>query len=194
MARTHVISNQHTSPIALAKSTAIGRKAMTYRNGFMRIGTAASQALSTSTISPITSPYGRASLRLRLLHDIVEVFGSPCGTNPTPSSCPRVGVRRHPLTVFTTRPGGDAMKRSMLVLTIAACAAIASPSTTSARLSDLTETRQAQPNYAQYYHGPYRRHVRRVYRRAYRRAYYGYPYYYGGYYRPYSYGGYYRPY
>ena len=194
MARTHVISNQHTSPIALAKSTAIGRKAMTYRNGFMRIGTAASQALSTSTISPITSPYGRASLRLRLLHDIVEVFGSPCGTNPTPSSCPRVGVRRHPLTVFTTRPGGDAMKRSMLVLAIAACAAIASPSTTSARLSDLTETRQAQPNYAQYYYGPYRRHVRRVYRRAYRRAYYGYPYYYGGYYRPYSYGGYYNPY
>src|SRR6516225_10105432 len=29
---------------------------------------------------------------------------------------------------------------------------------------------------AQYYYGPYRRHVRRVYRRAYRRAYYGYPY------------------
>src|SRR5215510_4565891 len=146
----------------------------------MRIGTAASQALSTSTISPITGPYGRAS----------------CGTNPTPSSCPRVGVRRHPLTVFTTRPGGDAMKRSMLVLAIAACAAIASPSTTSARLSDLTETRQAQPNYAQYYYGPYRRHVRRVYRRAYRRAYYGYggyyPYSYGGY-SPYSYGGYYRP-
>src|SRR5262249_5822296 len=26
---------------------------------------------------------------------------------------------------------------------------------------------------AQYYYGPYRRHVRRVYRRAYRRAYYG---------------------
>jgi len=74
------------------------------------------------------------------------------------------------------------MKRSMLVLAIAACAAIASPSTTSARLSDLTtETRQAQPNYAQYYYyGPYRRHVRRVYRRAYRRGYYGYPYYYGG--------------
>src|SRR5262245_59300884 len=44
---------------------------------------------------------------------------------------------------------------------------------------------------AQYYYGPYRRHVRRVYRRAYRRAYYGYPYSYGGYYRPYSYGGYY---
>src|SRR5215471_10379779 len=47
---------------------------------------------------------------------------------------------------------------------------------------------------AQYYYGPYRRHVRRVYRRAYRRAYYGgYPYSYGGYYggyRPYSYGGY----
>ena len=39
---------------------------------------------------------------------------------------------------------------------------------------------------AQYYYGPYRRHVRRVYRRAYRRAYYGG--YYGGY--PYSYGGY----
>src|SRR5262249_16845981 len=68
MARTHMISNQHTSPIALAKSTAIGRKAMTYRNGFMRIGTAASEALSTSTISPITGTYGRASLRLRLLH------------------------------------------------------------------------------------------------------------------------------
>src|SRR6516162_6722736 len=31
---------------------------------------------------------------------------------------------------------------------------------------------------AQYYYGPYRRHVRRVYRRAYRRAYYGG--YYGG--------------
>src|SRR5262249_30705537 len=52
---------------------------------------------------------------------------------------------------------------------------------------------------AQYYYGPYRRHVRRVYRRAYRRAYYGYPYSYGGYYPysyggyPYSYGGYYRP-
>ena len=45
---------------------------------------------------------------------------------------------------------------------------------------------------AQYYYGPYRRHVRRVYRRAYRRAYYGYPYSYGGY-SPYSYGGYYRP-
>ena len=42
------------------------------------------------------------------------------------------------------------------------------------------ETRQAQPNYAQYYYGPYRRHARRVYRRAYRRAYYGYPYSYGG--------------
>jgi hypothetical protein len=41
MARTHMISNQHTSPIALAKSTAIGRKAMTYRNGFMRIDTLA---------------------------------------------------------------------------------------------------------------------------------------------------------
>ena len=72
------------------------------------------------------------------------------------------------------------MKRSMLVLAIAACAAIASPSPTSARLSDLTaETTQAQPNYA-YYYGPYRRHVRRVYRRDYRRAYYGYPYSYGG--------------
>jgi hypothetical protein len=42
---------------------------------------------------------------------------------------------------------------------------------------------------AQYYYGPYRRHVRRVYRRAYRRAYYGYPYSYGGY-SPYSYGAY----
>ncbi len=53
------------------------------------------------------------------------------------------------------------MKRSMLVLAIAACAAVATPSTTSARLSDLTETTQAQPNYAQHYYGPYRRHVRR---------------------------------
>jgi len=94
------------------------------------------------------------------------------------------------------------MKRSLLVLlAIAACATIASPSTTSARLGDLTETTQAQPNYVQYYYGPYRRHVRRVYRRAYRHAYYPYyyggyfnPYTYGGYYRPYSYGGYYRPY
>src|SRR5262249_38567659 len=43
---------------------------------------------------------------------------------------------------------------------------------------------------AQYYYGPYRRHVRRVYRRAYRRA--GYPYSYGGY--PNSYGGYQNPY
>jgi len=96
------------------------------------------------------------------------------------------------------------MKRSMLVLAIAACAAIATPSKTEARLSDLIETTQAQPNYAQYYYGPYRRHVRRVYRRAYRRAYYGYggysPYTYGGYspytyggYSPYSYGGYNTP-
>src|SRR5262245_931574 len=88
------------------------------------------------------------------------------------------------------------MKRSMLVLAIAACAAIATPSKTAARLSDLIETTQAQPNYAQYYYGPYRRHVRRVYRRAYRRAYYGYPYSYGGYYGgyyPYSHLGYYRP-
>jgi hypothetical protein len=93
------------------------------------------------------------------------------------------------------------MKRSMMLgLAIAACAAIATPSQTAARLSDLLETTQAQPNYVQYYYGPYRRHVRRVYRRAYRRAYYGYPYSYGGYspysyggYSPYSYGGYYRP-
>src|SRR5215510_6461109 len=35
--RTHIISNQPASPIALAKSTAIGPKAMRYRNGFMRI-------------------------------------------------------------------------------------------------------------------------------------------------------------
>ena len=85
------------------------------------------------------------------------------------------------------------MKRSMMLgLAIAACAAIATPSQTAARLSDLLETTQAQPNYVQYYYGPYRRHVRRVYRRAYRRAYYGYPYSYGGY-SPYSYGGYYRP-
>ena len=87
------------------------------------------------------------------------------------------------------------MKRSILVLAISACAAIVIPSKAEARLSDLTETTQAQqPNYAQYYYGPYRRHVRRVYRRAYRRAYYGYPYYYGGYYNPYTYGGYYRSY
>jgi hypothetical protein len=46
----------------------------------------------------------------------------------------------------------------MLVLAIAACAATATPSQTAARLSDLTETTQAQPNYAQYYYGPYRRH------------------------------------
>src|SRR5215467_8931382 len=38
---------------------------------------------------------------------------------------------------------------------------------------------------AQYYYGPYRRHVRRVYRRAYRRA--GYPYSYGGYPNSYPY-------
>jgi hypothetical protein len=85
------------------------------------------------------------------------------------------------------------MKRYMLVLAIVAYASIASPSATSARLSDLTpETRQAQPNYA-YYYGPYRRHVRRVYRRAYRRAYYGGGYY-GGYHRPYYRSYYYGPY
>jgi hypothetical protein len=85
--------------------------------------------------------------------------------------------------------GSDVMRRSMLVLAIAACAALATPSTTSARLSDLTaETTQTQPNYT-YYYGPYRRHVRRVYRRAYRRAYYG-----GGYYRPYYRSYYYGPY
>ena len=79
------------------------------------------------------------------------------------------------------------MKRSPLVLAIAACAALASSSTTSAQLSDLMETTQApQPNYAQYWFGPYRRHVRRIYRKAYRRAYYGYPYSYSGYYRPYA--------
>src|SRR5262249_56292100 len=44
---------------------------------------------------------------------------------------------------------------------------------------------------AQYYYGPYRRHVRRVYRRAYRRAYYGYPYSYGGRCTPTSFMGYY---
>jgi hypothetical protein len=44
------------------------------------------------------------------------------------------------------------MKRYMLVLAIAACAAIAAPSATSARLSDLAaEIAQAQPNYAYYY-------------------------------------------
>src|SRR6516164_1522537 len=46
---------------------------------------------------------------------------------------------------------------------------------------------------AQYYYGPYRRHVRRVYRRAYRRGYYG-GYYGGGYYRPYYRSYYYGPY
>src|SRR5262249_20707947 len=35
--RTHIISNQQASPITLAKSTAIGPKAMRYRNGLMRI-------------------------------------------------------------------------------------------------------------------------------------------------------------
>src|SRR5262249_15503088 len=93
-------------------------------------------------------------------------------------------------------------KSTMLGLAIAACAAMAIPSAASGRLADLVETRQAQPNYVQYY-APYRRHVRRVYRRAYRRAYYGYPYSYGGYggyspysyrgYSPYLYGGYYPP-
>ena len=37
MARTDTISNQQASPIALAKSTASGPKAMRYRNGLMRI-------------------------------------------------------------------------------------------------------------------------------------------------------------
>ena len=37
MARTHMISNQQASPIALAKSTVSGPKAMRYRNGFMRM-------------------------------------------------------------------------------------------------------------------------------------------------------------
>ena len=79
------------------------------------------------------------------------------------------------------------MRRALIVLAFAACAAVATSSPTAARLTDLTtETRQAQPNYAQYYYGPYRRHVRRVYRRSYRRAYYGG--YYGGY-SPYYYGG-----
>jgi|SRR6516225_2053234 len=95
------------------------------------------------------------------------------------------------------------MRRTLIVLAFAACAAVATSSPTAARLSDLaTETRQAQPNYAQYYYGPYRRHVRRVYRRSYRRAYYGgyspyyggYSSYYGGYSPYYSGGGYYRPY
>ena len=36
-ARTHIISNQPASAIALAKSTAIGPKAMRYRKGFTRI-------------------------------------------------------------------------------------------------------------------------------------------------------------
>ena len=72
-------------------------------------------------------------------------------------------------------------KSTMLGLAIAASAAVAIPSATSARLADVVETTQAQPNYAQYRYGPYRWHVRRVYRRAYRRAYYGYPYSYGGY-------------
>jgi hypothetical protein len=38
-ARTHIISKQQASPIALPNSTAIGPKAMRYRNGFTRIVT-----------------------------------------------------------------------------------------------------------------------------------------------------------
>src|SRR5262245_38564753 len=81
-------------------------------------------------------------------------------------------IRRKPLAdLDRANSRGNAMKRCcMLVLAIAAYAATATPSQTAARLSDLTETTQAQPNYVQYYYGPYRRHVRRVYRRAYRRG------------------------
>jgi len=35
MARTHTISNQQASPITLAKSIAIGPKAVRYRNSFI---------------------------------------------------------------------------------------------------------------------------------------------------------------
>ena len=52
-ARTHIISNQPASPIALAKSTAIGPKAMRYRNGFMRI--VISVRPQTSSTSPISA-------------------------------------------------------------------------------------------------------------------------------------------
>jgi hypothetical protein len=38
MARTHTISSQQTSPIALAKSTATCPKAKMYRTSLMRIG------------------------------------------------------------------------------------------------------------------------------------------------------------
>jgi hypothetical protein len=80
---------------------------MTYRNGFMRIGTAASQALSTSTISPITGIYGRASLRLRLLHHRRSLrlplrnephpFELPsCRRTPTPPHCVH-----HVMTLFS---------------------------------------------------------------------------------------------
>ena len=41
MARTHIVSNPQASPIILAKSTAIGPKAMRNRNGFIRNVTAA---------------------------------------------------------------------------------------------------------------------------------------------------------
>src|SRR5215471_21470631 len=52
-ARTHIISNQPASPIALAKSTAISPKAMRYRNGFMRI--VISVRPQTSSTSPISA-------------------------------------------------------------------------------------------------------------------------------------------
>jgi hypothetical protein len=54
MARTHTISNQQASPKTLAKSTAIGPKAMRNRNGFMRIGI---WFPPEPSISPIISPY-----------------------------------------------------------------------------------------------------------------------------------------
>ena len=38
IAPTHIISNKQASPKTLAKSTAIGPKAMRNSNGFMRIG------------------------------------------------------------------------------------------------------------------------------------------------------------
>jgi hypothetical protein len=41
MARTHFISNQLASPIVVANSTATCPKTMKYRNGFIRIVTAA---------------------------------------------------------------------------------------------------------------------------------------------------------
>ena len=54
-ARTHIISNQPASPIALAKSTAIGPKAMRYRNGFMRI------VISVRPPRPLARPHQQSA-------------------------------------------------------------------------------------------------------------------------------------